>query len=296
MTAGPDPPLSVVVATRDRPVLLDGCLGSVLASSLPPDEVIVVDSASRGPGPSDVARAHGVRTLRCEEPGASRARNAGWRAATHPLVAFVDDDVRVGRGWADGVRSAASAHPEAAFFTGRLEVAAADAGAERPVAIFDEAEPFVIDASAVVNFGHGANLAARRPALEAVGGYEETFGPGARWRAAEDLDLVDRLLAAGFTGRYVPDADASHVQWRRRPDFVKLEWNYGIGQGARLARLRRAERARFDRLSRIVWKEQGTDLLAELVRARYEFGALLTLTRLAGTAAGLAGFVLSRSR
>jgi GT2 family glycosyltransferase len=295
-SAGAGQPLSIVVATRDRPHMLAGCLDALASSVGPADEVIVVDSCSRGADTAAVARAHAVRSLRCDRPGASLARNTGWRAASHATVAFVDDDVRVDARWAGGVRAAVRAYPDAAFFTGRLVVAPAETGAERPVAIFDVPETFVIERSMLVDFGHGANLAARRSALEAVGGYDEAFGPGARWRAAEDLDLVDRLLAAGMTGRYVPDAEASHMQWRRRPDFVKLEWGYGIGQGARLGRLRKTDPHRFRRLSRIVWREQGTAQLAGLVRARYEFGALLAVTRLAGTAFGMAGFVLAGAR
>lgn len=291
---GADGPLSVVVPTRDRPHLLEGCLAALRAAAGPEDQVIVVDSCSRGPETAELAARYGFGLVRCDRPGASRARNAGWRAARHGVVAFVDDDVRVGPGWADGLRAAAGSHPEASFFTGRLGVAPDDHGGERPVAVFDEAEGFSIDAGVLVDFGHGANLAVRRPALEAVGGFDEQFGPGARWRAAEDLDLVDRLLRRGLDGRYVPAAAATHVQWRRRPDFVRLEWTYGIGQGARLARLRRADPGRYRPLARIAWRDQGLRLVPGLVRNHYEFGLLLTGVRLAGTAAGHAGFSLAR--
>lgn len=287
-------PLSVVVATRDRPGLLEGCLASLEAAVGAGDEVIVVDSCSRGPETAEVATRHGFAVVRCDRPGASRARNTGWRAARHDLVAFVDDDVRVMPGWADGLRVAADSDARASFFTGRLGVAPDDRVAERPVAVFDEPDSFSIDAGVLVDFGHGANLAARRPALEAVGGFDEEFGPGARWRAAEDLDLVDRLLRKGLTGRYVPAAAATHVQWRRRPDFVRLEWGYGIGQGARLSRLRHSDPPRYRPLVRIAWRQQGLRLLPGLLRNRYEFGVLLTATRLAGTAVGHAGFTLAR--
>lgn len=278
--------ISVVVATRNRPAQLRDCLVALAAGTAAGDEVIVVDSCSSSPATDQVARSLGARLLRCERPGASLARNTGWRAAAHDVVAFVDDDVRVSPGWAHAVRAAAAAHPDRAFFTGRIGLLAEEQGGERPVALFDEEVAFDIDGAAVDGFGHGANLVVRRPALDAVGGYDEALGPGTTHPSAEDLDLVDRLVGAGFTGRYQPEMVAVHVQWRGRPQLLRLEWGYGVGQGARLARLRRADRTRYRALRRVVWRQAGLEAAVQAARQRYEFGVLCTVVRLAGTAVG----------
>ena len=298
--AGPGrPPISVVVPTRDRPEHLERCLASLGAAIGPDDEVVVVDSCSGGSAPAAVAAAHRVRLLRCERPGASLARNVGWRAARHDVVAFVDDDVRVDPGWAEAIAAVAAAHPESAFFTGRLHLGAGDAAAEYPIAFIDEPLAKVLDAGAVVDVGHGANLVVRRPALEAVGGYAEELGPGAPWRAAEDLELLDRLVAAGATGRYEPGVSAWHEQWRGRREKLALEWSYGIGTGARLVRLHGLDHRRARRVLRAVAWDGGVRTVAGCLRQRYEFAAAATTVRLAGMVWGAstyAGAVSARRR
>ena len=286
-------PISVVVPTRDRPDHLGLCLAALAASLGPEDELLVVDSASADPTLARVADGVRCRWLRCDRPGASHARNTGWRAATNDVVAFVDDDVRVAPGWADGVRRSLAAHPEAAFLTGRIGVPPEQAGVERPVAVKDDPEPAVIDRDSTGTLGHSANLAVRRPALEAVAGFDELLGAGARFRAAEDNDLFDRLLAAGFTGRYEPAAEAWHDQWRGRPDLVRLDWAYGVGTGARLAKLVRSDRRRAGVVARGALWDGGLRLLPGLVRARYELGVVMVLARAGGT---VAGFVPARAR
>lgn len=280
-------PISVVVATRDRPEHLVACLDALCASTADGDEIIVVDSGSRGSATWKVSQAYPVRFLRCERPGASLARNTGWRASQSPIVAFVDDDVRVEPTWAQSLRESFASHPEASFLAGRLGLRDEDADAERPVAFFDEGSPFVIDETVIDDYGHGANLAVRRDVLVDVGGYSQRLGPGTLWPAAEDRDLVDRLLARGHRGRYEPTVRAVHVQWRRRPQLLRLEWRYGLGLGARLCSLRRWDRRRYQAVSRIAWKDQGFVVLLRCLRAGYEFEALSIVARLVGTAVGL---------
>src|SRR5581483_9986989 len=97
------PPLTVVVPTRNRPDRLRTCLDALLPKLAGDDEVVVVDSASSSPASQEVATALGVRVVVADRPGASYARNLGWRAATRPFVAFIDDDVEVLDDWADAM-------------------------------------------------------------------------------------------------------------------------------------------------------------------------------------------------
>jgi GT2 family glycosyltransferase len=283
------PSLSVVVATRDRAGLLGPCLDALGRSVASSDEIIVVDSCSRRPDTAAVASAQGVRLVRCDVAGASLARNAGWRTAAHGVVAFIDDDVRVGPGWAGALRRAFRDHPDAAFITGRLGLKSQDARTEWPVAFFDGSEPLPIVPDVAANVGHGANLSVRRTALDLVGGYNEVLGPGARFHAGEDLELMDRLLAHGLIGRYEPAAEATHEQYRTRTELVRLEWRYGIGQGARLVLLRGQDRKRFTPVFRYVAVDGGLRVLLRCIKERYEFGAALVAARLVGMAVGALG-------
>ena len=290
-----DLPISVVVATRDRPRLLAGCLDSLAGALCGDDELVVVDSCSGDDTSLTLARDHAARALRMGVPGASRARNAGWRAARHDIVAFVDDDVRVHRGWAGALRAVLRGDESVGFVTGRLGPEPGGPEVERPVALLDRATSCPLTRSTVRDLGHGANLAVRRGALEDVGGFDERFGPGAHWSAAEDLDLLDRLLGAGHVGRYEPSVDAWHVQWRTRRHLLPLEWSYGTGQGARLARLWSDDPARARAVVRTTAWDDGLRDLARCVRDHYEFGALMAGVRLAGTARGALSFAAGRA-
>lgn len=282
-------PLSVVVPTRDRPAQLERCLASLRAQLEAEDELIVGDSAScRSNEVAEVAAQHGARYLRCDVPGASRARNAGWRAAAHDVVAFIDDDVLVAPGWRAAVDDALSAAPSAAFHTGRVDTPPDQRGTTRPVAVALHDDAFAIGPEVVGAIGGSGNLIVTVAALREVGGFDEDLGAGARFRAAEDNDLFDRLLAAGHRGRHDPAVEAWHEQWRTKVATIPLARAYGIGTGARLAKLVRTDRRRA-RLAAadFVWTWGVVDLV-RCIRFRSRLGVLTAIARLAGTAAGFA--------
>ena len=281
------PSLSVIVPTRDRPEHLDACLGALRAVLRDGDELVVVDSASRDASVREVALRHGARVVRCERPGVSLARNEGARAAHHEVLAYVDDDVRVAAGWADAV-AGTMADPAVAFSTGRVAVPEHQHGRQREVAIKDDPAPARLDRHSPSPLGSSANLGIKREVLLAVGGFDEAMGGGARFEAAEDLDLFDRLFAAGHVGRYQPAAAAYHDQWRERKALLRLDWRYGLGAGARLAKLVRADRARARRAAHEGLWEDGLCVLGRSIRAREEFAIATVSLRVVATLVGFA--------
>ena len=85
--------ISVVVPSYDRADLLPGTLDAVLAQTLPPREVIVVDDGSRDRTMAVLAGyVPRVTPIRIDNSGSIVARNTGLRLATAPLVAFCDSD------------------------------------------------------------------------------------------------------------------------------------------------------------------------------------------------------------
>ena len=281
--------LAVVVPTRDRPTLLPACLDSLIAAGVSPGDIIVVDSASRERDAVGPAHARGVTVLRCDRPGASVARNVGWRSTDRPLVAFVDDDVRVGVGWAKAITLPFD-HPGVVLVTGA--VGADGPVRDRSVAVTDDVAGgrFTIDTPGHV--GASANVAVRRRVLEAVEGFDELLGAGGRFKAAEDLDLFDRVLGHGY-GWHERSAGAVHDQWRNRRELVRLELASGIGFGARLAKLLRTDRGRARRLAGFEVRRLARDLTGDL-RRRYKFGVLSRLTWTGGVVSGFVRALMLR--
>lgn len=116
------------------------------------------------------------------------------------------------------------------------------------------------------------------------------LGPGRKFRAAEDKDLFDRLLLAGVRGRYEPAISAVHAQWRSRRQRLMLNWEYGIGAGARLAKLARINPGLARGVSDDVLVRWGVRDLVGCVRRGYKFGAAAALLRTAGI---LFGFLMA---
>ena len=260
----PTPRLSVVVPTRDRPERLATCLAALTDVLGPDDELVVADSASADPAAvAAVVAQYGGRLVRCEQKGASRARNAGWRAARAEEVAFVDDDVVVRAGWADALVGRTGAG--VGFAAGRTVAPEGHTGAAVSVTVGQPDE--VVDRSSRGAFLAANNLLVRREVLEQVGGFDERLGPGTWLEAGEDLELLDRVLEAGVTGRFVADAVAEHEQWRDPAAARRLQWAYGKGMGARVAAAARRS------------PRDGWVLLPEALR----LGGLRTLLRRAGS-------------
>jgi glycosyltransferase involved in cell wall biosynthesis len=285
------PPISVVIATRDRPEQLDRCLTALRGQLGPDDEVVVVDSASRDDRTRAVATEHGTSVIRADRPGTSLARNLGWRAARHELVAFTDDDVAVDTDWPGAMARALSA-ADGQWVTGWIGVERFGGGARELNPTMLEPEPARLDRDYRGPMGASANFGAHRAALAAVGGFDERFGPGRWTAAAEDVELFDRLILAGLAGSYDPTVRVFHEQWRGRRDAVTLHWRYGKGMGARLARLARRDPRRAAAIGYDVVWSQGVHAAFRCLRARYEFGTLLATLRVTGTAVGFLAWLL----
>ena len=286
------PPLSIIVPTRNRPDMLDRALASLGPAAGPNDEIVVVDSASDDPAATEaVAAQYGARVVRCHRKGETVARNAGWRAARHDLVAYCDDDVWVDPGWADALATALADHPDAGFVTGRIDVPPGQTVVGLAVSILDRAEPMTYDARTPGLLGHAASLAVRRAALEAVGGFDEELGAGARFEAAPEGDLFDRMFAVGWSGRYEPGSLAWHDQWRRRLRvIVRLDYGYGKGSGARLAKLLKSRK--WARLRLVAHEYLWAWGLTQLWASARRRDVLLTATTAARLAGVTLGFVL----
>lgn len=243
--------VSVVVATRNRPEHVRGCLEQLLALDHSSFDVAVVDNDPSSDATADVFAAVVGRDprfayIRLDRPGVSRARNAGIDAARGPFVAFIDDDVRVDPFWLQGLVRAFAVGPATTCVTG-LVAARSITGAEQlyfdsRVSWSSSLTPHVYHPTsddplhpwAAGRFGAGANMAFRLCAIRELGGFDVDLGPGTKARGGEDIDLFVRALRAGGDLRYDPAALAWHIH---RSDAAALEqqlFGYGVGLTAYL--------------------------------------------------------------
>lgn len=182
----------IVVPTTGRPSLVR-LLETLAEGTGPrPDRIVLVDDRPRRTGdllpalpcPCPAPLVHVVAS---RGRGPAAARNVGWQAATSPWVAFLDDDVIPDEDWPGRLAEDIAACGAAVAATqGRLTVPPptdrAPTDWERNVARLAEA-PWAT-----------ADMAYRRPVLEALGGFDERF----RHAYREDADLALRAMAAGY--------------------------------------------------------------------------------------------------
>ena len=222
--------VSVVVCTVDRPYALERCVRALLDGAQPPAEIVVVDQSGTG-ACADIAP--GVVCIPAADKGISRARNAGAAAATHDVLAFTDDDCIATPEW---LRALANAYADDVDgVTGRVLPLPGGDGVAVSSRTSEVRRAFRGRGSVPWDIGTGGNLSLRRPAFDRVGGFDETMGPGTPGRAAEDVDLLYRVVSAGCTIVYEPEAVVYHELKTRR---VRLggRFDYGYGLGTVLAR------------------------------------------------------------
>jgi glycosyltransferase involved in cell wall biosynthesis len=235
--ANPGPGVSVAVCTRHRPVALRRALGSICAQSAAPCEILVVDNAPDSPATADVVREGfpEVTYLVEPRPGLDVARNRALRSAGGEVVAFLDDDAVAHEAWLTSLAGAFADGAGVAACTGRVlawepETEAQflfeanggfDRGTERIRLPSDSRRrlhglPAPLIAWAM-SIGGGCNLAVRRSAALAVGGFDEALDRGPPLPGGGDLDMIWRLLEAGGEVVYEPRALAWHEHRRELP-------------------------------------------------------------------------------
>jgi histidinol-phosphate phosphatase family protein len=185
MTAPTRPSVDVVVPTMGRDSLR--CLLDALAPQLTAlDGGLIVVDDRRDPSPP-LLLPEPARVVRGRRRGPAAARNAGAAAGRTEWVAFLDDDVVPDPDWAERLAADLASLPGAVGASqGRLRVPL-PAGRrptdwERNVAALEGALWITAD------------MAVRRRALAAVGGFDERFAAAYR----EDTDLALRLLGRGW--------------------------------------------------------------------------------------------------
>ncbi len=214
--------VAVVICTRDRPDHLKSCLSSLKRQSRRPDQIVVVDNASRTGDARQVCLDAGVDYVREDRPGLDIARNTGARLARADIIAYTDDDVVLHPTWLERLAGAFESEAIEAV-TGLVLPLKLDTHAQR---IFEfcwsfgrgfspiEFTPEDFEAAQATGFaaweiGAGANMAFRKRVFDRIGWFDESLDVGAAG-CSGDSEFWYRIVGAGGICRYDPAAVVFH--------------------------------------------------------------------------------------
>ncbi len=238
--------VTVLIPVHGRAAALENCLRA-LGDAYP---VLVVDDAS--PDPAAIARAAagcGARLIRREANGGpAAARNTGLAAIPTEYVAFLDSDCVPSPGWIDAL-AGHLADPAVAAVAPRIVAApGAPAGARGALDLGPRVAR--VAPGTPVSYVPTAALLARRAALLAVAPTGDDISTGSaafvgddistaaggavfdeRLRYGEDVDLIWRLVEAGWRVRYEPTVRVEHTEPATWRGVLGRRFHYGTSAG-----------------------------------------------------------------
>jgi glycosyltransferase involved in cell wall biosynthesis len=224
----PQAQITIVIPTLGRAARLRRVLDHLERQTVPMEAfevVVVADAKETALAELDAivdSRRYAASRHQATKPGASAARNVGWRAARAPLVLFVDDDILPEPPLVAEHLEWHDRHPEETVgvlghvrWADELRVTPFMRWLEHGIQ-FDY--PNIQGTDAGWARFYTANASVKKTMLERVGGFEEEALPF----GYEDLDLALRMHAHGFGLLYNRAAVAEHVHpmdlefWKRR--------------------------------------------------------------------------------
>jgi glycosyltransferase involved in cell wall biosynthesis len=259
------PAIDVIVCTRNRPQGLDRALDALSRQRYPEYRVIVVDN---GPHTEtrEVASRYATTYVIEARAGLDWARNRGLLEARAPIVAYTDDDARADPGWLEAIAAGFASGSDVEVVTGCIVPQELETHAQH---LFEDVYrgmqlgfDFRLECRRGRSLtyhthllGAGVNMAFKREALDAIGGFDPALDAGTRTGGAGDLDAFQRIVERGGAIAYRPDAIVRHTHRRSVRELRRQMFDNGSGYGAaHWAAFRRARGSERLRVSAWAWR------------------------------------------
>ncbi len=211
---------SIIIPAYNAQKTLPECLVACLGQNYPDFEVIVVDDGSTD-GTSAVAQQfETVLYHRQTNGGPSSARNTGARLASGEILVYTDADCvphadwlkRLAGGFEEGIVAVGGTYAIANPSSRLARVVQAEIAARHR------------QFGSEVDFLGSFNVAYRREAFEAAGGFDESY----RQASGEDNDLAYRLADFGGRLAFTPTAIVAHYHPERLLPYLRTQARHGF--------------------------------------------------------------------
>jgi glucosyl-dolichyl phosphate glucuronosyltransferase len=278
--AVPDPLVTVAICTWNRCESLRRTLARMTEMQVPQGvewELIVVNNRCTDATDEVIESFAGQLPLRRAwepQPGLSNARNRAVMEARGRYIVWTDDDILVDEGWLAAYVGAFRRWSDAVVFGGPIEPEFEGVPPRWLPPILDRVgavygrqnlgdAPVSLGGLKPGSGPYGGNMAMRAEVLRrfrfdpALGVTPDGYSVG------EETDVIQRLLAAGFTGWWIPDARVRHWIPSSSQNLAYIRrWMIGAG------RYRAQKHAA---AGRPVRRRQGLRLAARIVRYEAQY-------------------------
>ncbi len=307
--------ISIVICTRDNAARLRQTLVNLSRCRIPPGitwEVVLVNHNSQDDTETVAREMQSSLPLTYvveSRTGLSYARNRSLAAPSGALIVFTDDDVEPDPAWIETYWTAYTTAPTGRFWGGPIE-SEFEAGepdwdlvrlgppSVKGLDLGGECRKTPGNAPAFV----GSNWASPRAAVMKAGGFDLTLGFGAEGQktiAAEETDLMCKLLLAGMESWYLPAAKIRHFVPKAKVSLRHIATRYrawGRYEARDLPMLRVVPLLGIPRwIIRRLLTDLATWLFARIT-ARSGIAAYLDLQKVLGVAEGFRPRYLHRDR
>jgi GT2 family glycosyltransferase len=209
--------VTALVCTRNRPKQIANAVRSLLDGA-GDVELIVVDQSPGVETEQALARWKSdarLRYHRTRTTGKGAGLNEGLRMARGSVVVLTDDDCEVPRSWAAEMARILEARPQVAILFCNVVPVPHDRSAGYVPAHERSQSRLLTSVDDLRDgLGLGAGMAIRKDVALALGGFDESFGPGARFPSADEWDICLRALLAGFHVYETPELAIVHDGFR----------------------------------------------------------------------------------
>jgi len=216
-----NPSVSVIIPAYNCSKTIKKVINSVLAQSLTPNEIIIVDDGSTDSTEDIVKSIKDVKYLRQKNAGPAAARNLGAKNATSELFFFTDSDCLPMRGWLiTAVKN--FTNPSIAVVCGSYGIANPEIRLARGIQneiLFrhNHLMPKFPKVFGSYNFG------IRKDDFNGVGGFNESY----RDASGEDNDLSYKILKYGKKINFEPKSIVQHFHTTSLKKYFKEQFRHG---------------------------------------------------------------------
>lgn len=229
--------ISVLIATKNRPIPLRDCMIAVCTNSVRDIEILVVDQSDTDETKKtvDAIQDPRIKYLRDASTGKTKALNSGVSISKGEIIAFTDDDCIVTKNWIRTISNSFAKNPDIIGLFGstlpyKPEI---HRGLFCPSTKTTSKPRHLTKPPIHRNqLGFGNNMAFRRTAFTKFGKFKIWLGPNSLGSNAEDAEYALRMLVANNAMLYNPLIRVYHNRWITRQEMSTQELSYVQGEMA----------------------------------------------------------------